>query len=165
MNSVIQILICCSVSEFQCPIKFHWHLEWNIYHKKKVAFRNGIQRNQRYIPISCARNISAMSSNIWLFCLEILLGLTVKRNGWSVYQWLFLVQPREPDSSLETMFSVDFCFSIDEKLEFLNHLLHKMVLIWLFCNQFSSIIFYTFMKLINDHVVFLNMIFTLLYKK
>lgn len=88
MNSVIQILICCSVSEFQCPIKFHWHLEWNIYHKKKVAFRNGIQRNQRYIPISCARNISAMSSNIWLFCLEILLGLTVKRDGWSVYQWL-----------------------------------------------------------------------------
>lgn len=56
--------------------------------KKKVAFRNGIQRNQRYIPISCARNISAMSSNIWLFCLEILLGLTVKRDGWSVYQWL-----------------------------------------------------------------------------
>lgn len=62
---------------------------WNeIFTKKKVAFRNGIQRNQRYIPISCARNISAMSSNIWLFCLEILLGLTVKRDGWSVYQWL-----------------------------------------------------------------------------
>lgn len=56
--------------------------------KKKLPLETVFNAINAIVPISCARNIWAMSSNIWLFCLEILLGLTVKRDGWSVYQWL-----------------------------------------------------------------------------
>lgn len=104
---------------------------WNeIFTKKKVAFRNGIQSNKRYHQLrqkylsNVLKHLVILSGNLtWSNC-----------KAWRlVCLPVALVQPREPDSSLETMFSVDFCFSIDEKLEFLNHLLHKMVLIWLFC--------------------------------